>query len=48
MVCRDSERGQAALEEIKSKSGNATVELMICDLSSQAQIRKLVAEFKQT
>lgn len=47
MVCRDRERGQAALEEIKSKSGNQSVELMICDLASQAQIRKLVEEFKQ-
>lgn len=47
MVCRDSGRGQAALNEIKSKSGNATVELMICDLSSQTQIRKLAQEFKQ-
>ncbi len=47
MVCRDRERGQAALEEIKSKSGNRSVELMICDFASQAQIRKLAEEFKQ-
>ena len=47
MVCRDRERGQAALEEIKSKSGSRSVELMICDLASQAQIRKLAEEFKQ-
>lgn len=47
IVCRDQERGRAALDEIKTKSGNASVELMICDLSSQAQIRKLADEFKQ-
>lgn len=47
IVCRDRERGRAALDEIKTKSANNSVELMICDLSSQAQIRKLVEEFKQ-
>jgi NAD(P)-dependent dehydrogenase (short-subunit alcohol dehydrogenase family) len=47
MVCRDRERGLAALEEIKTKSGNSSIELMICDLSSQTQIRKLAVEFKQ-
>ncbi|HJQ71385.1 MAG TPA: SDR family oxidoreductase [Blastocatellia bacterium] len=47
IVCRDNDRGRAALEEIKSKSDNPSVELMICDLSSQTQIRKLAEEFKQ-
>ena len=47
MVCRDSERGRAALEEIKSRSGSQSVELMICDFASQSQIRKLAEEFKQ-
>lgn len=47
IVCRDQQRGQAALQDIKTKSANNSVELMICDLSSQAQIRKLVEEFKQ-
>jgi retinol dehydrogenase 14 len=47
MVCRDRERGQSALDEIRSKTGNQSVELMICDLASQAQIRKLAEEFKQ-
>ena len=47
IVCRDKRRGQAALEDIKTKSGNASVELMTCDLSSQTQIRKLAQEFKQ-
>jgi NAD(P)-dependent dehydrogenase (short-subunit alcohol dehydrogenase family) len=47
IVCRDQERGRAALEDIKSKSANSSVELMICDLSSQTQIHKLAEEFKQ-
>src|SRR3712207_689404 len=47
IVCRDNDRGRAALEEIKNKSGNNSVELMVCDLSSQTQIRKLAEEFKQ-
>jgi NAD(P)-dependent dehydrogenase (short-subunit alcohol dehydrogenase family) len=47
MVCRDPERGRAALESIKARSGNQSIELMICDFASLAQIRKLAEEFKQ-
>jgi NAD(P)-dependent dehydrogenase (short-subunit alcohol dehydrogenase family) len=46
MVCRNRQKGEAALKEIKSKSGNANVELIIADLSSQAEIRRLADEFK--
>lgn len=46
MICRDQKRGQAALEEIKDKSGNSNIDLLIADLSSQQQIRKVVEEFK--
>lgn len=46
MVCRNRQKGEAALSEIKKKSGNTDVELMIADLSSQAEIRRLAAEFK--
>ena len=45
MVCRDRARGEAALAEIKQLSGNPNVELLLADLSSQAQIRTLAAEF---
>jgi NAD(P)-dependent dehydrogenase (short-subunit alcohol dehydrogenase family) len=48
MVCRNQEKGEAASNEIKAKSGNANVELMIADLSSQAEIRRLADEFKAT
>jgi NAD(P)-dependent dehydrogenase (short-subunit alcohol dehydrogenase family) len=46
MVCRNREKGEAARKEIQAKSGNANVELMIADLSSQAEIRRLADEFK--
>ncbi len=45
IVCRNRERGQPALEEIKKKSGNREVELMTCDFASQKQIRHLADEF---
>jgi NAD(P)-dependent dehydrogenase (short-subunit alcohol dehydrogenase family) len=48
MICRDSGRGQAALEEIKAESGNASVELMLADLASQSAIRQLAADYERT
>jgi NAD(P)-dependent dehydrogenase (short-subunit alcohol dehydrogenase family) len=47
MVCRDHERGEAALREIKQKSRNDRVDLMICDFSSQNSIRQFASDFKQ-
>jgi NAD(P)-dependent dehydrogenase (short-subunit alcohol dehydrogenase family) len=46
MVARSPERGAAAVEMVKAKSGNPEVSLLIADLSSQESIRKLAAEFK--
>jgi NAD(P)-dependent dehydrogenase (short-subunit alcohol dehydrogenase family) len=46
MVCRNKQKGEAALDEIGKSSGNGNVELMIADLSSQAEIRRLAEEFK--
>jgi len=48
MVGRDRGRGEAALAEIKTKSANASVDLMLADLSSQEEIRRLAHEFKDT
>jgi NAD(P)-dependent dehydrogenase (short-subunit alcohol dehydrogenase family) len=45
MVCRSWERGESALKEIVSKSNNASVHLLLADLSSQKSIRELAAEF---
>jgi NAD(P)-dependent dehydrogenase (short-subunit alcohol dehydrogenase family) len=46
-VCRDPERGAAAVADIVHKSGNSDVTLLLADLSSQAAIRKLAAEFQE-
>jgi NAD(P)-dependent dehydrogenase (short-subunit alcohol dehydrogenase family) len=45
IVCRNPERGEQALVEIRKTSGSTKVELLICDLSSQKQIRNLASEF---
>jgi len=47
MVCRDKERGEKAREDIINQTGNKNIDLILCDLSSQEQIRKLVTEFKE-
>jgi NAD(P)-dependent dehydrogenase (short-subunit alcohol dehydrogenase family) len=39
-------RGEAALQDIRSRSGNSQVHLMLADLSSQDEIRKLAADFE--
>jgi NAD(P)-dependent dehydrogenase (short-subunit alcohol dehydrogenase family) len=46
MVCRNPDRGEAAMQEIRAESGNTRVELMVADLSSQAAIRQLASDFK--
>ena len=43
MVARDQERGEAARGEVAASTGNQEVELLVCDLSSQRQIRELAA-----
>ncbi len=45
LVCRDEARGQAVLDEVKARGGGKG-ELYLADLSSQASIRKLAADFK--
>jgi NAD(P)-dependent dehydrogenase (short-subunit alcohol dehydrogenase family) len=47
MVCRDRQRGEEAQSEIKRKSGNDDVELMLCDLSSQRSIKQFAPIFAQ-
>jgi NAD(P)-dependent dehydrogenase (short-subunit alcohol dehydrogenase family) len=47
MVCRSLERGKAAQQEIKQASGNDRVDLLIADLSVQADIHQLASAFKQ-
>jgi NAD(P)-dependent dehydrogenase (short-subunit alcohol dehydrogenase family) len=47
MVVRNQEKGQETLAEIVAKTGNRSVRLMICDMSSMASIRSFAAEFKK-
>lgn len=47
MVCRSRERGEAAVSEIVRETSNESIELMIADLSSQREVRRLVADFKE-
>jgi NAD(P)-dependent dehydrogenase (short-subunit alcohol dehydrogenase family) len=47
MICRDRDRGETAQREIKTRSGNDRVGLMICDLASQKSIGQFASEFKQ-
>ena len=46
MLCRSKERGEVAQKEIIELTGNNNVDLFLCDLSSQKEIRDFVAEFK--
>lgn len=46
MVCRNRGLGEASLAEIKVKSGNEPVELMLADLASQESVRQLVRDYK--
>src|SRR5215210_2389282 len=45
VVGRNPERGAAAVEEIKAQSHSRSVELMLADLSVQAEVRGLAEEF---
>jgi NAD(P)-dependent dehydrogenase (short-subunit alcohol dehydrogenase family) len=47
MVCRNAEKGRAALEEIRQESGSSQVDLLIADMSSQASVRALADEIQQ-
>lgn len=45
LVCRDRARGEAARSEIQETTKNATVGLLLGDLSSQQSVRDLAAAF---
>ncbi len=47
VVARNQDRGEATVNEIKAKTGNLSVVLMLADLSSQASIRQLAQDFKK-
>lgn len=47
MVCRDVGRGERAKAKIESRVAGANLDLIIGDLSSQDEIRRVAAEFEQ-
>ena len=47
MVCRNKEKGEKALLEIKKETPNALLDLMICDLASMKSIQRFVKEFHE-
>jgi retinol dehydrogenase 12 len=46
IVSRDKDKGEAALIEIRAKSGNRNLDAMTADLSSQDSVRELAHDFK--
>ena len=46
LLCRNKEKGEHAVHEIRTQTPNASVELMVCDLSSLTSINRFIAEFK--
>jgi retinol dehydrogenase 14 len=47
VVGRNQERGEAAVEEIRARSQNKSVELLLADLSVQSEVRRLAEEFQE-
>jgi NAD(P)-dependent dehydrogenase (short-subunit alcohol dehydrogenase family) len=47
MVCRNAEKGEAALQEMRRESGSSQVDLLIADMSSQASVRALAEQIRQ-
>ena len=46
VVARHPERGAATVSRIRQETGNPAVELLVADLSAQAQVRQLAREFQ--
>src|SRR5262245_31384600 len=47
IVSRDRAKGEAAISEIRRKSGNQNIELLVADLSSMSSVRELARMFSQ-
>jgi retinol dehydrogenase 14 len=47
MVCRNAEKGKAALEDIRRESGSSQVDLRVADMSSQASVRALAEQIQR-
>ena len=47
MTSRHQARGEAALSEVKARSANEAVDLMLCDFASLSSIRSLASRFRE-
>jgi NAD(P)-dependent dehydrogenase (short-subunit alcohol dehydrogenase family) len=47
LVCRNREKGEAALSEMKKKCGNNSLDLMLADMSWMQSVRQLASEFRR-
>jgi NAD(P)-dependent dehydrogenase (short-subunit alcohol dehydrogenase family) len=47
VVARNPERGAATVNRIQQATGNSAVELLVADLSAQAQVRRLASEIQR-
>ena len=45
MMCRNRERGEQALADVKAAANSGKVELILVDMASQASVRNAVNEF---
>jgi NAD(P)-dependent dehydrogenase (short-subunit alcohol dehydrogenase family) len=48
MVARDRQRGDAALATARQRSGSSHLSLLLCDMSSMADVRRLAADIRAT
>ncbi len=46
MLCRDKVRGEQAVQMILQETPNASIDLMICDLSSMDSTQRFITDFK--
>lgn len=46
MLCRDEQRGGAAVDEVRRTAGRGATELLLCDLASQASIRAAADRYR--
>ena len=46
LICRDKEKGENVIGEIKNKTGNSNLYLYLCELSSQKEIVRVATEIK--
>lgn len=46
MVCRNKEKGESARREISTKTRNDSVDLLLCDMSSLSEVRRLAGEIQ--